>query len=210
MSFTIRPGKPIRSELKRVVRQQLKRACEHLERRAGSHVHDARRCVKKARAIVVLLRQIETPGLRKDARRLRSAGRKVSAWRDADVVLGALLRVSRAAGLEVPRPTLSAFRRDLTRARAQIVARVVDDGAVARAAGRLRAVRRSAADWDVPAIKPSDLPGLVKVAYRTARRPCDAPSEHGGPPTSTSGARRSRRCATNCGCSRNGRLGCTP
>jgi len=170
LAFRIRAGRPIRRELQRVVRQQLKQACGHLERRAGSHVHEARRCVKKVRAIVVLLRQVETPGLRKDARRLRAVGRTLSAWRDSDVVLDALDRVSRAAGVDVSQQTPSALRRDLTRARTQIVAQVVEDRAVGRAADRLRAVRRSAAEWDLPAIEPDDLPQLVTVAYRRARQ----------------------------------------
>jgi CHAD domain-containing protein len=170
VSFTITPDKPIRSELQRVARQQLKRARGQLEAPAGSQVHDARRRVKKVRAIVLLLRQAGAHGLRNDARRLRAVGRTLSAMRDAEVVLACFDRVSRAARLDVARATLLVFRRDLARAKAHAVAKANDDRSVARAARQLRAVRRSAADWGVPVIEASDLPGMVKVAYRTARQ----------------------------------------
>ncbi len=170
MSFSIKPEKSIRRELRRVVRQQLKQARRHLEPGAGFQLHAARKAVKKARAIVTLLREAKTAGLRKDARRLRTAGRTLSKLRDADAVIDTLGRVSRNAEPPVPEDTLLAIRSHFRHARAQVVADAIADGSVARSAGLLGAVRRAAADWDLPAIDLLELPALVRVAYRSAHK----------------------------------------
>ncbi len=171
MPFSIKPGKSIRSELQRVVRHQLKLAHALLvEEGDGADLHSARKSVKKARAIVVLLREAKTTGLRRHDHRLRAVARTLSGLRDADAVIGTLRRVGQAAGPSIPEHIVSAFRRDLARARARTRTRMVDDGSVAQAADQLRAVRSAVADWDVPAIHSRDLPELVRVAYRAASK----------------------------------------
>ncbi len=168
MSFRIKRGKPIRRELKRLLRRQLKRAHHHLEQDAGKNVHAARKSVKKARAIVRLLREAKAAGLRKDGRRLRAAGRILSKLRDADVVLGTLGRLNGV--VRAPAHTLATIRRELTHARARTISDAATDRGIAQAAHALRAVRRSATDWKVPAIEPLDCPELVKGAYRAGRK----------------------------------------
>jgi CHAD domain-containing protein len=170
MSFSLKPGKPIRRELKRVVRHQLQRAQTHLEQSAGDDVHAARKGVKKARAVVQLLRQADTAGMRKDRLRLRDAGRTLSDLRDADALVATLDRIGQQRPNGVSEHSLATIRRELARAKARIVEDASSDGRVARAAHVLRAVRCSAADWKIPVLDARDLPDLVKTTYRASRK----------------------------------------
>src|SRR5450432_2747420 len=87
MAFAVDRNESIRRGLKRIVRKELRRARAHLRHRQETAVHEARKSVKKVRAVVELLQQIDTDALNKDARRLRSAGQKLSVLRDADAVI---------------------------------------------------------------------------------------------------------------------------
>jgi CHAD domain-containing protein len=172
MSFRLKPGKPIRRELKRIVRNQLQRSRMHVEEGVDiePHVHEARKSVKKARAVVRLLRQAGTPGIRKAERRLRDAGRTLSDLRDAAAVVATLDRVRQSFPRRLSRHTHAIVHRDLARASARRVADVGRHGRVARAAEALHAIRQSAATWKIPSVDPLDLPDLLKTGYRAARK----------------------------------------
>ena len=144
----------------------------HIEEGLGTeaHVHEARKSVKKARAVVRLLRQAGTPGIRKDERRLRDAGRTLSDLRDAAAVVATLDRVRQAFPRRLSRHALAIVHRGLVRANARRIADASEHGRVARTAKALRAVRQSATTWKVPSVDPLDLPDLLKTGYRAARK----------------------------------------
>jgi hypothetical protein len=87
MGFTLNPKYSICRGLKRVIRKALRHGCEHLQHAHETGVHEARKSVKKVRAVVTLLQQVDADGLDKDARRLRAAGHTLSILRDADAII---------------------------------------------------------------------------------------------------------------------------
>ena len=170
MSFQLKPGQPVRRELKRMVRDQLQRAQGHLHDGAESHVHQARKCLKKARAVVELLKRADTSGAGKDRHRLQAAGRILSALRDADAVISTLDRVGREFPERLSEHTLARVRREFARARKRRIADARKHRCVAHVADTLRGVRRSTAKWAIPKVALLDLPQLVKASYRAARK----------------------------------------
>jgi CHAD domain-containing protein len=89
--YRLAPAAPLAAELRRVAREQTEAALAQLEGDADSgRVHDARKRVKKLRSVLRLAR--DPLGKRvysQHQRTLRDTGRKLSAIRDADVLVRA-------------------------------------------------------------------------------------------------------------------------
>jgi CHAD domain-containing protein len=148
MSYRLRPDETVRHGLKRIVRRQLRRAHQSLQESGEQRVHEARKSVKKVRAIARLLQQADAAGIGKDARRLRAAGRVLSRLRDADAVLATLDRVGRRFPKRLPEHTAAIIRRELIQIKARITKEPRTARRVARAARSLRTVRKSVERWD--------------------------------------------------------------
>jgi CHAD domain-containing protein len=89
MAFELSPGRPISKQLPRLARKGLRRAVEGIDRKraADAAVHDARKSVKKVRAILRLLERPLGRHYAADNDRLRKAARQLSNLRDADAML---------------------------------------------------------------------------------------------------------------------------
>ena len=149
MSFQLRPDESITHGLRRLARKQLEVARGELGRTRplrDEPVHEARKCVKKVRAILQLIDD-DGRGVQRSEKRLRSINRILSDLRDADVMMETL------AGLRVRHPHVL-NERAFARARRRLSVRKRD---AARAVGRantwkavdrkLRTVRRDAKGW---------------------------------------------------------------
>jgi CHAD domain-containing protein len=90
MAFRIRPRESIAHGLRRLARKELASAREQLlrARQPGDEaIHEARKSVKKARAIVHLIETDDGRGLGGGKKRLRATNRALSQMRDADVMI---------------------------------------------------------------------------------------------------------------------------
>ena len=89
MSFEVTPGRRISKELHRLARKGLRRAIEGIDRKrvGDAAVHEARKNVKKVRAILKLLQRPLGRRYAGDNNRLRTAARQLSNLRDADAML---------------------------------------------------------------------------------------------------------------------------
>ena len=170
MSYRLKPDETVRHGLKRIVRRQLERAGQSLHDAGKERIHEARKSVKKARAIVRLLRQADAVGIGKDMRRLRSAGRVLSRLRDADAVLATLDRVRRRFPKRLPEHTAAIIRRELIRTKSEMMKDARNIRRIAHAARALRCVRRSLPQWEVPKLGATDVADLLKTSYRDGRK----------------------------------------
>lgn len=170
MSFRLKRDESVRRGLKRIVRKQLRRAHRCLQQSSEDRVHEARKSVKKVRAVVRLLEMADAKAIRRDARRLRAAGRILSRRRDADVVLDTLDRVRRHFPKRLPEHTAMRIRRELIRRREEVAREVRNKRGVARAARTLQTVRQSVRKWDLPQMDPLELADLLKGSYRAGRK----------------------------------------
>ena len=181
MGFTLDPTLSIRRGLKAVVRQQLKRTEKRLRQNRGDDVHEARKSVKKVRAVVALLQKAGTGSLGRDERRLRAAGRTLSIIRDADALIATFDRLRARYPKRLREHAHSIVRRRLVQAKRHVLEETAADQRLAQAADALHAVRRSAKRWNVPAIDARDLPHLIKASYKAARKAMSRAQEEMAP-----------------------------
>src|SRR3984893_9563869 len=88
MAFALRPSRPIKNELRRLARKELRRAAKCLDSDSSvSSVHGARKSVKKGRALLQLIRPVKSGRLRKGGEGLLEAGRALSTLRDAVAIV---------------------------------------------------------------------------------------------------------------------------
>ena len=91
MSYQLSLAEPVPDELRRIAREQLGRAAERLRRPDGDRVeavHDARKAVKKTRALLRLVRpSLPREEYQRENAALRDAGALLSGTRDRDVLV---------------------------------------------------------------------------------------------------------------------------
>jgi CHAD domain-containing protein len=171
MSYVVRSERRVEKELQRIARTELGRAAASLRDAAGSGiVHDARKRVKKVRAVVTLIDESHEGCWTKEQKRLREVGRVLSELRDADAIIETFdgLRTGHPRGLS--EHGYAAIRRQLTRRRTEAANRASGKNHLQWAARRLEKIRRSAKAWPIPSLKKSALPGLVKQSFRASRK----------------------------------------
>jgi CHAD domain-containing protein len=93
--FRLRAAEPLDEGVRRVARGRVDDALDHLEGRTredqGAAVHEARKSLKRARALVRLARDaLGDETYRRENAAYRAAGRRLSAARDAEVVIQTL------------------------------------------------------------------------------------------------------------------------
>jgi CHAD domain-containing protein len=89
MAFCVRPRESIAHGLRRLAKKELASAREQLlrTRQPGEAIHEARKSVKKVRAVVHLIETDDGRGLGDGRKRLRAANRALSQVRDADAMI---------------------------------------------------------------------------------------------------------------------------
>jgi hypothetical protein len=148
MSFELHNRRNIDDELKKIVRRQLRNTTRALNTSDGvkfeSAVYEARKSVKKVRAVAAFLREAGAELPRKDRKRLKSAAGALSRLRDSAAILDTFDRVRRRYPQQLPEHTYAILRRGLVEARDRQEARAQRDGVVGDAARRLEKTRASA------------------------------------------------------------------
>jgi CHAD domain-containing protein len=174
MSFELHQRKHIDDELRKIARGELRRASDTLLGSDASafntSVHEARKRVKKVRAIVEVIERSgrEVPG--KDRNRLQGAARELSALRDSAAIIETFDRVRRRYSKRLPEHTYGILRRALVQAREQRERRARRDGVASEAARKLDKTRKAAKRWAVPAIDLSQLVVVATNAYGRSRK----------------------------------------
>ena len=95
MPFRLRSTESVADGLRRLAREELRSISTHLDGAApprADAIHEIRKSVKKTRAILHVVGADNGRGLAKSAKRLRAINRRLSALRDADVMLETLAR----------------------------------------------------------------------------------------------------------------------
>jgi len=183
VAFQYEEGESAGAGARRMAREQLGMALARLgpgDGPAGDRgevVHEVRRRIKKARALLRLARpSVGRKSLAKADRRLRDAARPLSEARDASAQIGAIDDLAGRFGATAPPGTFDEARRALVE-RGDAVARLVLDerDALAAAAGALRLIRRRLKRWDLDDDDSDPVDGL-KHSYGRARGGFDTAS----------------------------------
>jgi CHAD domain-containing protein len=150
MSFQLRQNESVSHGLQRLARQQLRSARDRLREAtppSDEAIHDARRSVKKVRAIVNLIDADEGRGLNGARKRLRLVNRTLSKLRDADVTLQTLTRLRKRHRGLLSEHTFARIRRQLSLQKQGALLTAHESGAWDNVDRELRNLRRDAAQW---------------------------------------------------------------
>lgn len=156
----------------RVSEEQLARAVRRLREDAAEDaveaVHDARKAVKKERALLRLMRgQLPRKARRRENRALRDASRRLSDARDAEVLVDTLDALAAHDSGQLPAAAFAAVREPLLARREASRATLDDPRRLDAAASELDASRRRVSELSR---ERAGLDGLVPGLRRTYRR----------------------------------------
>ena len=155
MAFHPKTTEPLEAAVRRSASRELERAETLLSRAHGKRradaVHEARKHLKKVRALVKLVRfGLGDAVYRSENEWLRDAGRELAEVRDAQVLAETLAKLRRQAKRDIGRKAVRTIRAALLSHRRQVERRVLDrGGAIAKAIEALRAARTRAEDWRI-------------------------------------------------------------
>jgi hypothetical protein len=169
MSYAVRFGPELGSSVRRVAREQLEAAAAKLEdgyaRDPVEAVHDARKALKKERSLLRLARgSMKRSTRRRENAAFREAGRRLSAARDADVIVQALDDLASQYAGQVPQKTFAEIRGHLAAAGQGQRESLMDSGLTGEVAEALR--RATTID---PATAAEPLDAYVNSYYRSAK-----------------------------------------
>jgi CHAD domain-containing protein len=150
MAFRLRSSESVADGLRRLARKELNSISKHLDGAVpprGAAIHEVRKSVKKVSAILQVVDADNGHGLGKSGTRLRSIHRRLSALRDADVMLETLDTL-RARGRSVlNEPCYTRVRRRLSSHRTSAMKAARRTGPWRRILQSVRKVRRDARHW---------------------------------------------------------------
>jgi CHAD domain-containing protein len=155
MAFEFQPDEPVAKGVQRIARNQIAKALDGLIGRGDANsdevIHDARKRLKKVRALVRLARSGLGPKLAdREDDRLRDAARPLSEVRDASVLVDTLDGLVERFGDEGEPEAIASAREALVSRKREITRRVLDEGnALAKVAQAMEQVRRDAKRWEV-------------------------------------------------------------
>jgi CHAD domain-containing protein len=175
VSYQFHDGETSAEGAGRIAREQIGKAADRLEADASGSsfdeaIHDARKRIKKARAILRLARgPIGKNRADKADRRLRDAARPLSESRDASVLLRTFDDLTGATG-DSPQPeTVSEGRRFLSDRLDEMTRNLrAEGGPVAEATSALRSIHQRIGRWDLRGDDSEPVSGL-KRSYKRGR-----------------------------------------
>jgi CHAD domain-containing protein len=173
MAFELQPRKSTRRNLSRLARKQLQASREQLDRRANpaeEAVHDARKRVKKARAILFLVEADRGRGVAKSGKRLRSVNRILSGVRDADAMIETLRALHERHPELLSEHAYVRLRRQLSLRKQAAMRDAARDGSWKQAARALRKLERSARRWRAAHDGFAALAPGIRKTHRRARK----------------------------------------
>jgi CHAD domain-containing protein len=173
MAFQLRPDESVTHGFRRVARKELERARDELRKARPPHdeaIHEARKSVKKVRAILQLIDDDGGSGLGGSAKRLRSVNRTLSDLRDADVMIETL------AGLRTRHPklfsehTFARVRHDLVDRKREATKTAGRNGDWKSVDRKLRTARQQAKRWAPAHHQSGALRRGIQGAHRRGRK----------------------------------------
>ncbi len=185
MSFRLKPGAPLSRQVRRLMDRQLDAAIACLDTPAAApsadDVHEARKHVKKARALLRLVRSALGDEYAPANHRLRTANRLLGPIADAGEVVATFDRLCDLEGERLAATTVSAIRADLL-AWVERVSQRAESGRVrARAVRLLKTQQRREDDLKVKRRGKAVVVAAVKAAHRGGRDARDEALAHPGP-----------------------------
>ena len=168
----MKSGQSVSNEIRRIVLQQLDRATSELtsigDPESDEAIHDARRRVKKIRAIIRLIRPVLDKAHRADPE-LRRVSKLLAPVADGQGVIDTLNQLLKRYRRELPPKTAEAIRSDLIDRGRRIDSQASRDGVLEKAQLTLRAERQRVKQWKISADGFRAVAPGLKASVRRAR-----------------------------------------
>jgi len=174
MAFRLRQGASISDEVRRIVLKQLEAAISELhsvgDPQSDDAVHDARRRVKKIRAIIRLVRPVLDKEYRAVDRDLSTVSRLLAPVADGRGIVETLTEIEHRYPASLSKRALAAARKGVLRNGARADRDAHARGILKIAAGTLRSERSRVKRWRVRGEGFSAIAPGLEESYRRARR----------------------------------------
>jgi CHAD domain-containing protein len=168
----LKSGQSVPNEIRRIVLQQLDRATSELtsigDPESDEAIHDARRRVKKIRAIIRLVRPVLSKEHRSDPA-LRQVSKLLAPVADGQGVIDTLNLMIKRYRRELPPKTAEAIRSDLIDRGRRIDTQASKEGVLEKAQMTLRAERQRVKKWKISAEGFRAVAPGLKASVRRAR-----------------------------------------
>jgi CHAD domain-containing protein len=173
MAYQLKTQETVADGLRRLAREQLKSARDELRRASPPPVeaiHQARKSLKKVRAIRFLIAADQGRGIGGDKRALRKVNRTLSSLRDASVMLEILRKLKRRHPRLLDEHTFARIRRRLMSHKQASLKAAVDSDALDTIDAKLRAIRRDVKGWQPSHRGFRALAGGLRRTFRLGRK----------------------------------------
>lgn len=172
-AFHIQKREAMGNGFARAIGEQLRAACDQLQSEGeaiGGGVHEARKGLKKSRALLRLIR----PALGADYAALnaefRDAGRRLSGLRDAEALAGTTERLRQQSHKKAANLALDEVHRRLVEQKRNILTQFQESGELAKLARELEEIARRIADISLRRVNPAMIAEGVAETVRRGRK----------------------------------------
>jgi CHAD domain-containing protein len=173
VAFQLRPEESVPDGLRRLATKELSSISKHLN--GATHprddtIHEARKSVKKVRAILEVVDSDHGRGLGKSSKRLQAISRRLSALRDADAMLEILYKLRSHDGHALSARSFARVSRRLS-AHKRSVRKAVGRKSVWRDLDQsVRRVRRDVKQWEPAHRQFGVLAAGIRLSHRRGRK----------------------------------------
>src|ERR1017187_1474953 len=174
MAYHLKAKESVAEGGKGIAREELESAAGQLEGKDGGKrdeaIHEARKSLKKTRAVLRLMRGELGPVYRMENTRLRDLGRTLSEFRDAGAMIETFDELKEKYRGELGRRTLSSIRRALLARKAESERKAGMEDVLVSAAKTLRAAAKDVEKWPLHRDGFRAIGGGLKQTYARGRK----------------------------------------
>jgi len=185
MSYRIKLSQPIDANLRRIVTERLSKAIDAIDARGEQAAHDVRKQLKKARAVLRLLRDAQPELYDKENAALRDAARMISDLRDTEAMVETFDALTDHFNDQIDRRHYTPIGQTLRERLEAAEQRAAEQGHAAQVRDELDAARTRVVGW--PEL-PDDFDMLgrgVARSYKRGRNELKALIDHSDPSPET-------------------------
>jgi CHAD domain-containing protein len=174
MAYRLKSKESVPEGIKRVVKEELEAGLDQLNGKSRANrdeaVHEARKSVKKIRAVLRLMRPELNGAYDMETRRLRTVGRKLSEFRDAGAIVETFDNLKKKYRNDLRKHSLDSIRRRLVKLRDEAEKKVETGDAFKKLAGTLEDAAKDVKTWPLQTDGFSAIAPGIEDAFRRARR----------------------------------------
>jgi CHAD domain-containing protein len=183
MAYRLKHGESVPEGVKRIAREEIRSAVQYLSGRGGvsrdEAIHEARKNIKKTRALLRLVRTELGDVYTSESARLRDVGQKLSPIRDLGALITTFDRLKKERGKTLGKVSLTGIRRTLGLRKKHVEAELGVQELMHSLAASLRLTLRSVRRWPLKTDGFAALePGLRKT-FRAGKKALGALKKNG-------------------------------